>query len=154
MIQIYQKPTESNPTIAFTWADFREFKMYMQDKKFENVPTAQKFFYDYQCWILVSAFEEFIIFFEDATKDSDLDITIRDVVNAMREASIKTINHKENLDIILETIVEKANFMRVLVKATEGVHFPVMKMMATKILTYCREQIDERQKNKNKAESG
>lgn len=153
LIDVYQEPTETNPTVAFTWSDFKQFKLYMKDQKFENVPTALKFLEDHKCWILISCFEEFRLYYEDAVKEHPVeDASIPSVVTGLREACISMIQHKENYSIILQTIEEKINFMRILVKATPQEYFPVMKMMATRIITYVRQEIDERQKNKDQAQ--
>lgn len=156
MIEVYQQPTEKNPTVAFTWADFREFKMYMKDQKFENVPTAIKFLEDFKCWIIISGFEEFRIYFTKALEEfPDIaDPTLPDVIEGLRKACEEMIQDKENYQFILETTVEKANFMRVLVKASPPKYYPVMKMMATKLIGYCRTEIDERQKDQNQAQIG
>jgi hypothetical protein len=154
MIEVYQQPSEANPTVAFTWSDFREFKMYLKDQKFENVPTAIKFLEDFKCWILISGFEEFRIYFTKAMQEyPDIqDPSLPNVIDSLREACEAMIQDQENYPFVLQTIVEKANFMRILVKASPEKYFPVMKMMATKLIKYCKAELDERQKDQNQAQ--
>lgn len=153
MIQIYQHPTDENPTLGFTWINYGNMKGCMWDEKYPNKATALHEFNLHKAWLCLSAFEDIRRFYVQFVPKEDRQQQEQEVVDALRASCQVCIDNKENYRLILETIMEKAKFIKILVKSVPKDNFPVMKMMAASLIGFCKAELDEQQKDKSQVET-
>jgi hypothetical protein len=151
MIRIYQPPTEKNPTMGFTFDYFRSMQLGISHMKYSNYETA---LYNLQIAkrdIIIQNYEFFWQFCHDNIVPGSQ--VYHDCMRSIRDTVQMAIDEQINYDQLLSDVVEKANFMRTLVK---GISIKEEKekaiMMASTILSFCKDERSERKTNKSKDE--
>jgi len=153
MINIYQQPTEKNPTLGYTFPIYSQDKICVHDQKYPNVATAMAAFDMHKAWIVNSVFEDLRLYFEKIVPKNSRMVQVQEACNALESASKDMLVYKESLDYCLNKVQENINFMRILVRNTpEDFQVPI-KMMAATLTQFTREQINERQKDQNENQS-
>lgn len=148
MIHVFQYPTEKAPVLGYTYHFYDHMEIHTDYKKFPNVPTALAYFQDAKISVLGCNLEKFrnhshIIFKID---DEDTPHMLKEAVQVISLLLDYILKHKEKYVDCLENVLDKANFMRVLVKNSPEAERPIMIMMVACILDFCKVEIDERKK--------
>lgn len=150
MINLYQKPTDKNPTVGMTFEFFKTMELGRQHEKYENLPTAIYYLTEAKHDLLISNLEAFWMFCDKVIEEQDQ--LVVESINTIRDTVNNSLDNKEKYYERLADIKEKANFMRTLVSAVadNNGRKETAIMMAASIQKFCREELDEHQKNKDK----
>ena len=145
MISIYQHPTESNPTLGLTFKIFASEEFKVSHRKYENVPTALADLQTIKLDVIIMNLESFYLFCNKSIQplgqiNQEAIVTLRDTVN-------NALDNRNKYHELLVDVVEKTNFIRVLVKALPQQSKVAGIMMAATIIGYCKDELDEREKN-------
>ncbi|RLI52200.1 hypothetical protein DRO61_00285 [Candidatus Bathyarchaeota archaeon] len=151
MIRVYQKPTEKNPTLGLTFDYYKVMSVGIHHEKYPDLQTAIHNFDLAKKDCIVYNIEFFWHFCHDTIQPGsqvyvDCMAGIRDTVQMASDGRL-------NYDQLLADVLEKANFMRTLVKGIVHKEDKVKAiMMASNILSFCKDETSERKTNKNKDE--
>ena len=150
MINLYQKPTEKNPTVGMTFEFFKSMELGRQYEKYEDLPTAMYYLTQAKHDLLISNLEAFWMFCDKVIDEQDQ--TIVESIKTLRDTVNDSLDNKEKYYERLADIKEKANFMRTLVSAVPEYNGrkDTAIMIAASIQKFCREELDEYEKNKDK----
>jgi len=151
MIRVYQPATEKNPTYGFTFDYYATMSIGTQHVKYSDLPTAELNFELAKMDCIAFNLEFFWHFCHDnIVPGSEI---YPDAMRTLRDTVQKANDRQINYDHLLADIVEKANFMRTLVKGiTAKIEKEKAIMVAFNILRFCKDEISERETNTSKDE--
>ena len=150
MINIYQHPTEKNPTVGVTFMFFKTMELGMDYRKYPDLFTAEHNLQQSKISALISNLEALWMFCDRiGVKENQV---ATESMNAIRASVQYALDNRDKFFKILEEVTEKANFMRTLMKETpeaNGWRDSVI-MMAASIQRFCKAELDEYKKNQSK----
>lgn len=149
MINVYQYPTEKNPTVGMTFEFFKTMSLGVHAMKYSDLTTAIENIGIAKVRLLAANTEALWHYCDDIANKNDHSIV--ESIKTLRESVIYALENQDKYEDILLNIKEKANFMRTLIKAMpeNGGHREAVVMMSATIQKFCREELDERKKNKS-----
>ena len=150
MITTYIEPTDNKPKFGIMWSLFDNMQVCCFENTYVNKATAQHQLDIHKAWIVLSNFEAVRRYFEMWFPQEDIQQHHKETVNALRASLQFMITNQENYDIILQTVMEKSEFIKNIVKETPDKYKQPMRMMAITLVQYCKNEVNERQKDKAK----
>lgn len=148
MINIYQKPTKDNPTLGFTFLHFSSEGFGNDYRKHDHLNHAIQYLRESSVDVILFNLETFHLFAEKTL--SPMDQVQEESQKALRELIVKWGNKKHKYKELLADVIKNANFMRALVKPMPTKQRGAGIMMAGTILAYCKAELDECEKDKDK----
>ena len=150
MINVYQQPTQANPTLGMTFIIFKSMEAGIQHQKYPDLVTATKHFEEAKKDLLITNLEAFWNFCDrnNGVKDQ----AIVESVKVIRNTVLQGLERRDKYHQFLVSVKEKANFMRALVRAMANDENRRISatMMAASIMKFCKEELDEHEKNQSK----
>ena len=144
MINIYQQPTEKNPTVGFIYPMFAEERTCMYNQKFSNLESANKGFKLAKHAVIIQNVEAFHRY-ADTCCDGQVE---KESIKAIRDTNARWLTRKFNYSEFLEDVIKMANFMRALVQAMPQQKKTAGIMMAAIIIKFCKAELaDEHKEN-------
>jgi len=152
MITVFQHPTNKNITLGFSYYFFDDMTIHTDYQKFEHISQAHSYLESTKHYILSANIEKFRCYCEEIYPAGTIGRlqTIEDSIRIMHELTLLIIDNQERYFFCLENIIEKANFMRILVSNAQIQYRPLMIMMAFSIVDFCKTELAEYERKKIK----
>ena len=148
MINIYKQPTEKDPSFGFTFQHFSSESIGMDYQTMPSKAIADAYIQESKFDCVLFNLECFHTFANKVL--SPMDQVQEESQTALQNVILKWLNHKDKYEQMLADVVKNANFMRALVRPMPEKRKPAGIMMAMTLLQYCKAELDEYEKNKNK----
>lgn len=150
MITIYQEPTDKIPRFGIMWPKYSNMQICGHEDLYPNLATALDQLDKHKAYIILDNFEAIRLYFQKWAPEEIWSQHEREAVGSLRQAVIDCLpnNNVDSYDKILEIILSKKSFVKVIIKSTPQEHRGSMRMMASSLMRYCKTESDDRQKNK------
>lgn len=153
MINIVIHPTSKNPTYCFTFFLFQFMELGFDHKKRKDLNEALGYIYSTKHYVLGANIEFFRAFCEREVFPLEGRLQeCEDSIRIIHNLTIEIIQNKHRWKYILEQVLDKSSFMRILVKNAPDEHKPFLITMAATIVDFCKKELDECKEDKDKGE--
>lgn len=157
MLQVIQKPTPKSPIVALSFILFGHHEWGFDYQKRQDYPDAVAYLLFSKHHVLGTNIEHFRAYCEEICFPAGNRVQIaEEAINNLHEHTVWFFANKQKWQQCLESTIEKANFMRVLITNAPKEQKPFLIIMAGMIVDFCKKELDECKEDQGqvKADSG